>query len=196
MNRVLIKICRFTLNICTNMKHIILISLLLIFFSGRTQEAKYQTYSADLEIIATKDGVDYQWQNSDILVNLNYKTGKINIEIKSNDFHNKGQAKPTENLNNDLRYSLIGYLPIEQVINHKTNTKQYTVELQLINDNIDFSDVLNFTMSVMRTNQQANSYRVFTFVGTLYNDKLQIPAFKEFDNQIDIRIMFNAFWNG
>ncbi|GEM_PF-450401 len=196
MNRVLIKICRFTLNICTNMKHIILISLLLIFFSGRTQEAKYQTYSADLEIIATKDGVDYQWQNSDILVNLNYKTGKINIEIKSNDFHNKGQAKPTENLNNDLRYSLIGYLPIEQVINQKTNTKQYTVELQLINDNIDFSDVLNFTMSVMRTNQQANSYRVFTFVGTLYNDKLQIPAFKEFDNQIDIRIMFNAFWNG
>jgi hypothetical protein len=91
---------------------------------------------------------------------------------------------------------LIGYLPIEQVINQKTNTKQYTVELQLINDNIDFSDVLNFTMSVMRTNQQANSYRVFTFVGTLYNDKLQIPAFKEFDNQIDIRIMFNAFWNG
>ncbi len=178
------------------MKHIILISLLLIFFSGRTQEAKYQTYSADLEIIATKDGVDYQWQNSDILVNLNYKTGKINIEIKSNDFHNKGQTKPTENLNNDLRYSLIGYLPIEQVINQKTNTKQYTVELQLINDNIDFSDVLNFTMSVMRTNQQANSYRVFTFVGTLYNDKLQIPAFKEFDNQIDIRIMFNAFWNG
>lgn len=178
------------------MKHIILISLLLIFISGKAQEARYQTYSADLEIIATKDGVDYKWQNSDILVNLNYKTGKINIEIKSDDFHNKEQSEPLTNTNNNIRYSLVGYLPIEQIIDQKISTKQYTVELQLINDNIDFSDVLNFAMSVMRTSQQAGSYRVFTFSGNLYNDKLQLPAFKGFDNNIEIRIMFNAFWNG
>lgn len=163
-----------------------------------SQDVKFQTYTADLLIIATKDSKDVQFENKNILANLNYKTGNLKIEMKNSDFYSKGsQQKSGIGEEQDvINYTLVGMLPIEQILNQKESNKEYTVELQLINDNIDFSKVLNFKMNVMRTSQQSGSYRVFTFTGQLYNNDIQLPAFDGFDNEVEIRIMFNAFWNG
>jgi hypothetical protein len=180
------------------MKHITLLALLICSIVSQAQEAKYQTYSADLTIIATKDGNDQQWENKNISVVLDYKTGNISIEIRNNDFYNKETqevVKNKEELNNG-KFTLKGILPIEQILNQKTYNHEYTTELQLINDNIDFSKQINFNMNVLRTSQQSKSYRVFTFIGKLYNDELNIPAFKGFDNEVEIRILFNVYWNG
>lgn len=178
------------------MKYITIL-FLLINYTAISQSAKYQTYTADLTIIATKDSQDVQWQNKSILVNMDYKTGKITIEINNSDFFNKStqeKAREGEEVR-DTKYTLVGMLPIDQIINQKQSNQEYTVELQLINDDIDFRNVLNFKMNVMRTSQQSGSYRVFTFSGLLYNDELKLPAFKGYDNEVEIRIMFNAFWN-
>jgi len=67
--------------------------LTFIFIYGSlaavAQEAQFQTYSADLLVIASKDNDNIQWQNKDIRVTLNYKNGNIKIVIKDNDFYNK-----------------------------------------------------------------------------------------------------------
>ncbi len=177
------------------MKYITILFLFIsIFTTG--QGVKYQTYSADLLIIAHKDGQDFQWQNKDILASLNYKTGDLKIEIKNTDFFNKESKEKLIDEDEVIEYTFKGMLPIEQILDQKPNTKEYIIELQLVNDDIDFSYLVNFKMNVMRTSQQSGSYRVFTFSGTLYNDELQFPAFKGYDNDVEIRIMFNAFWNG
>ncbi len=179
----------------TNMKYITILFLFIsILASG--QGVKFQTYSADLLIIAHKDGQDIQWQNKDILASLDYKNGNIKILIKNTDFINKDTQEKIVDEDDIVEYTFKGTLPIEEILDQKPSNKEYTVELQLVNDDIDFSKVVNFKMNVMRTSQQSGSYRVFTFSGILYNDELQFPAFKGYDNEVEIRLMFNAFWNG
>ena len=180
------------------MKYFVLFIVLLISTKFYSQEAKYQTYTARMEVIASKDGNEYKWENSNILVNLNYKTGDFKIELKNSDFYSKESTEPVNNENpeEEITYILKGFLPIERIIDQKLSTQDYTVELQLTNNDINFSEVINFKMNVMRTSQQSGSYRVFSFVGTLYNDEINLPAFEGYDNEVGIRILFNAFWNG
>ena len=151
-----------------------------------------------MEVIASKDGNEYKWENSNILVNLNYKTGDFKIELKNSDFYSTetNQQINSDNTEEEITYLIKGFLPIERIIDQKTSTQDYTVELQLTNDDINFSEVINFKMNVMRTSQQSGSYRVFSLVGTLYNDEINLPAFEGYDNEVGIRILFNAFWNG
>ncbi len=86
-------------------------------------------------------------------------------------------------------------MPINEILNQKPATQSYKIELQLTNEEFDFSKEINFDMSVMRTSQQAQSYRVFTLSTVLYNDEVDLPAFKEYDNEVEIVIIFNAYWN-
>lgn len=179
------------------MKYFTLLLLISFSIQSYSQSPKFQTLSAQIEIVASKDGNDHTWKNSNILVNLNYKTGAINIKLKNSDFYEDQSS--FNDLSNDagekLEYILKGFLPINEILNQKTYNQDYTVELQLTNDDIDFSKELNFQMNVMRTSQNSDSYRVFTFTGTLYNDEVRLPAFKGYDNEVDVRIFFNAFWN-
>lgn len=179
------------------MKYLTLL-LLIINISLLAQEAKYQTYSADMTLIATQNSEDIQWLNKDLVVNLDYSTGKLSITAYNTDFYSSAAIrKEIENSEiGKVEYKFIGILPIDEILNQKQNNKEYNVELQLRNDDIDYSHTVNLTMSVMRTSQRAGSYRVFTFNGILYNDELQLPAFKMYDNQVEIRIMFNAYWKG
>ena len=91
---------------------------------------------------------------------------------------------------------LVGIMPIDQIINQKIINQEYDIELQLINNDISLSEVLNFKMNIMLPNQGPDNYRVFTLTGTLYNDVLNLKAFKGYDNEVEIRLMFNAFWTG
>ncbi len=181
-----------------DMKLTILMAILsIVFFNTQAQKPGYQTYSANMIIAATAGSENHEWENNKIMVNLNYKTGNIRIDLRNIDFYNKASLVEVNNDTtlNSTKFTLKGILPIEQIINQKTYNQEYITELQLINDNNDFSVEVNFKMNIMRTSQQSGSYRVFTLTGTLYNDEINIPSFKGYDNEIEIRIMFNAFWN-
>ncbi len=178
------------------------ITLIIIFIISNlliiAQSPQYKTYSADLLVIATKANQNHQWQNKNIAVSLNYKTGSFKIIVNSSDFYNK-QNNKVPNKNGDVirsEYIFEGNMPIEQIINQKTDNQNYDLELQFTNTDISFSEMVNFKMDIMRTSQAANSYRVFTLSGILYNDEINIPAFKGYDNEIELRIIFNAFWDG
>ncbi len=100
------------------------LQILIAFFSICTsliqaQEPGYQTYSANMIIVAKIDGENQEWENNRIMVNLNYKTGNIRIDLKNTDFFSKNSQ---EIINNDsltdyTKYTFKGILPIEQIIN-------------------------------------------------------------------------------
>jgi hypothetical protein len=181
------------------MKNYILVLTLIIhnllLFS---QSPQFQTYSADLLIIATKEGEDFQWQNKDIVVTLNYKTGNFKVIINNNDFYNKetNGVIIEDSISNNNKFFLVDILPIDRIIDQKIINQDYDIELQLTNEDISLSKMLNFKMNVMRPNQTTRSYRVFTLTGILYNDELNLPAFTGYDNEVEIRIIFNGFWSG
>ncbi len=179
------------------MKNIIIFILTIGWLSLHAQSPSYRTYSASIEIAASKNGIDKSWKNKDIIVNLNYKTGKLDITLKNSDFKNTASNDKIVNEESveEKIYFLKGYLPINEILNQKPATQSYKIELQLTNEEFDFSKEINFDMSVMRTSQQAQSYRVFTLSTVLYNDEVDLPAFKEYDNEVEIVIIFNAYWN-
>lgn len=178
--------------------YLFLIFLTITTLLSYSQEPNFQTYSADLLIIATKDGKDYQWENKNISVTLNYKTGAFKAVINNRDFYNKqtNTKIKEDSISVDSEFIITDIMPIEQIINQKTVNQVYDIELQLINRSINLSEMLNFKMNIMRTSQNPDSYRVFTLTGTLNNDQLNLPAFSGYDNEVEIRIIFNAFWNG
>ena len=178
------------------------LSILTIIFSilsliNQAQEPAFQTYSAKMLLIATMGSENHQWENNDIMVNLDYKTGAFRIDLKNNDFYNlkENNSATNDSITEDLKYTFKGILPIDQIINQKTSNQEYTIELQLVSENIDFSQEVNFKMNIMRTSQQSGSYRVFNLSGTLYNHELNLPAFRNYNNEVEMRVMFNAFWN-
>lgn len=179
-------------------KYLIVISLITSSLFFYAQEPQFQTYSADLLIIATKDGENFQWQNKNIVVTLNYKTGDFKAIIHNNDFYNKQSniRVMEDSISNNSEFMLIDIFPIERIIYQKSINQDYNIELQLINNDLSLSKLLNFKMNVMRPNQNAGSYRVFTLTGTLYNYDLNLPAFRGYDNEVEIRLMFNGFWSG
>jgi len=179
-------------------KNTLLIILLAFSLSIFAQTPMFQTYSADLLVIATKDGESKQWQNKDILITLNYQTGAFRATITNSDFYNKQTNIKVnkDSISNDSEFVFEGNMPINQILNQKTINQDYDIELQLTNDDISLSEVINIKMNIMRPNQNTNSYRVFTLTGILYNDELNLPAFKGYDNEVEIRIIFNAFWTG
>ncbi|MFK5856008.1 MAG: hypothetical protein QM503_07750, partial [Bacteroidota bacterium] len=154
------------------MKNIILFIALIVFNSvGFAQTQQFQTYTADLLVIATKGGENVQWQNKDILVLLNYETGDFKVTINNGDFYNKQtNIRVNESsMSDNSKFIFEGNLPIRKIINQKAINQGYDVELQLTNNDISFSEIVNFKMNVMRPNQTPKSYRVFTLSGVLYN---------------------------
>lgn len=179
-------------------RYFLLISLMISSLLFYGQAPKYQTYSANLLIIATKGSENHQWQNKNILVSLNYKTGDFKAIINNSDFYNKETdiRVKEDSISGNSEFQLIGTMPINQIINQKVTNQDYDVELQLINNDISLSEMLNFKMNIMHPNQGPDNYRVFRLTGTLYNDELNLQAFKGYDNEVELQLMFNAFWTG
>ena len=179
-------------------QHIILLMLTVSSLLFYAQSPQFQTYSADLVLIATKDGENVQWQNKDIKVTLNYRTGDFKAIINNSDFFNKEtNIKVSEDsIVYDQEFIFTSIFPIDQIINQKAINQYYDTEIQLINYDMGLTEMINFRMNVMRPNQNAGAYRAFTLTGTLYNDEVNLPAFEGYDNEIEIRIMFNGFWSG
>lgn len=157
---------------------------------------RYQTYTAVMKIAATKDGQQYEWENKNITVVLNYQTGEFTSRIKNHDFYDptKPQNFNSDSIQDQIEYTLNGVFPIREIINQQTISQNYQVELHLNNEESMSHHTLLFNMAVMRPGSGGSgNYRVFTLEGTLYNDETNLPAFKGFDNEITIRLSFNGY---
>ncbi len=174
------------------MKSFLTFALIFVFSFTFSQESHYQTIKAALKVTATKDGRQFNWENKNLAIRLDYKTGNFIARINSNDFTGPEAGKDNTEPDADVErnYVFKGILPVRQLINQKSITQGHTVEMQLICDELMLNEAVQFQMSVTRPG--AGNYRIFTLSGKLYNDEVNIPAFKDYDNEINLFIIFNA----
>jgi len=174
-----------------------LLMISTVSVSGIAQTGtRYQTYTAVMKIAATKDGKQYEWENKNITVVLNYQTGEFTSRLTNHDFYDpaEGRVFVNDSVSEKKEYTLNGVFPIRDIINQQTISQNYQVELHLNNEESMSHHTLLFNMTVMRPGSGGSgNYRVFTLVGTLYNDETNLPAFKGFDNEITIRLGFNGY---
>jgi hypothetical protein len=70
------------------------------------------------------------------------------------------------------------------------------VELHLINSDLDVSETILFDLVLTKPESgNNNSYRGFSLNGVLYNDRLNLPSFAGFDNEIELWLIFNGSMN-
>lgn len=177
-----------------------LLTVILLFASLSifAQQSQYQTYTAVLKMIATKDGEQFQWENKNITVRLDYKTGEFISRLKNHDFQNSGDEFNTSSIadstEQDYEYTFKGIFPIRDIINQKQISQNYSVELQLNNYELSIRETFLFNMVITRPNSgEQGNYRVFTLKGKLYNDQLNLPSLVGFDDDIEVWIVFNGF---
>lgn len=175
---------------------ILLISLIhVILISNFTfaQQVKYQTFKAKMSIIGEKDGEKMQWDNNNITVALDYENGNFISRLKNTDFYFKDDIIPINDDEREEREIILkGIFPINQMINQRQINATYNLELELITPNGSY--FLNFNIDVTRPND-GKSYRIFVMRGIFYNDETNFPAFKGYQNEINLILGFNAFSN-
>ena len=178
---------------------IILISVIALFSTlpAFMQQTQYQTYTSVMKISASKGGETYQWENKNISVRLDYKTGHFITRLRNTDFHQNQQSfqQLTDSVKQELEYTFKGTFPINDILNQKQINQNYTVELELNNNDLSIRETLLFNMTITRPSSGGSDYRVFSLHGKLYNDQLQLPAFEGFDDEIEIWLAFNGFMN-
>jgi len=181
------------------MKKIILFGV--VFFAGISllaqQGAGYVIQKPVLKISAMKEGQNYQWENPDISVSLNYKNGDFTIKLSNDDFrvNQTNQVAISDTVEDRREITLSGIFPIDQIIDQLSINQKYVVELQLSNWDLNIDKTINFNLTVTNPGTNMAQYRMFQMNGILYNDDLQLPAFNGFDNEIEIWILFNGFKN-
>ncbi len=180
------------------MKYIIALAVaILAVCVSPAQEIRYQTFKAGLKLSAFKDGENYQWENKNISVVLDYRNGEFVTRLTNKDFQSTVapeflQQQGTEEV---LEYVFKGFFPITDILNQKNISQSYPVELQLICEQIGLNETLGFDLNVTRPNSDPGSYRIFSLHGKIFNDQVQLPAFEGFDNEIELWIVFNAVSN-
>jgi len=179
---------------------ILILTLALSFVANFTsaQQPAYQTYSSSVKLIAQQGEKDYQWENTVNTVFLDYKTGDIKIRLTNKDFYNPLHPAPSDpNLEQEEReFVFQGILPINDIINQQSLNQKYNVELDLVCDDLSLYETVNFDMTITRPGSSSTNYRIFSLHGILYNDQLNLSFFEGFNNEIDLYINFNGFFEG
>jgi len=163
------------------------------------QQPGYQTYSSSVKLVAQQGEEDYQWENEDIVVVLNYETGDFIAKLKNRDFYNTLHPAPSDpDLEvEDREFLFKGIFPIDDIINQQSTNQNYVIELDFICDDLNLYESVNFDMTITRPgSSSAGNYRIFSLHGILYNDQLDLPFFTGFNNEIEIYINFNGFFEG
>jgi len=179
------------------MKTMLLFTLAFLAIILNAQEPRYQAYSTSLTIIGTKNGNDLQWENKNINIALDYKTGEFVAALKGSDFSDKRAGQPpvdSAEASPDRIFNLSGTFPVDALINQQAINAGYDVELQLANEDQSLLETILFKMTVTKPGEGQAQYRIFVLTGTLYADELQLPAFEGLDNDIRIQLFFNAYW--
>jgi hypothetical protein len=168
--------------------------MIFLSFISIAQESKYKTFKAKMELIGEKNGEKIQWENNNITVSLDYKTGNFISQIKNTDFYEKQFRDQENNKNIEQRVIVLkGIFPIERIIDQKPINATYNVDMEL-NTPEDIYP-LNFNVGVTKPGKGPNAYRVFVMQGKIYNNETNFPKLKGFENEIEIIVTFNAFWN-
>ena len=162
------------------------------------QQPNYKTYSSVIKIIASQGSENYQWENKDNTVVLNYKNGDFIARLKNKDFYNPLHPQPAdpEIEEEEREFVLKGIFPIRDIINQKSINQKYNVELQFICDDLWLNETINFVMTITLPKPSSQNYRIFSLHGILYNDQLNLPYFEGFNNEIEMYINFNGFYEG
>lgn len=178
------------------MKFLALVLIQLVFVANITfaQQAKFQTFKAKMTVVGEKDGEQLQWDNNDITVALDYENGNFISKLRNTDFLNKETYNSLQNEEIEEReLKLTGTFPIEKIIDQKPINATYNVEMELTTPEDIF--ILNFNVEVTRPGEGQKGYRIFIMRGILYNDETNFDAFIGYENEINIILTFNAFWN-
>ena len=176
------------------MKPLVTLSFFLLMISTLfSQEIHYQTLEAQMKITATRYNDVFQWENKKIAVSLDYKTGNFLVKLNNSDFRKTRGNEQSQNQNTDeANYEIRGILPINEIINQQNINQSYPVELQLICESMDIDQTLHFQMDITKPGSGSVDFRIFSIHGKMYNDEVQIPAFKSYDNEVELWIIFNA----
>ena len=162
--------------------------LALAIFS---QTRQFQTYSAAITISAFKDGENYRWQNKNIQVRLDYKIGNFITRLTNNHFTDISQtpAAVSDSTGEQLEYTFTGHFPVNEIKDQKQIKRNYQVELLINCDALSLREPVLFDMQVTRPSQgNQGSYIIFSLHGKLDNSVLDLPAFKGFDDEIEIEV--------
>lgn len=173
----------------------LVITVLFLTSLGYSQQAKYQTYKSVMKLNAFKDGQNYQWENKNITVVLDYQLGNFIAKLKNSDFYytTPPPASDADSVQREKEYEFKGIFPIREIINQKQINQTYNVELQLVNWDLSLDNTVNFELQVMNPGTNQANYRVFQLYGKMYNYELNLPAFTGFDNEIEVWILFNGY---
>jgi len=177
---------------------LIVLAIGLSISQMHAQQPNYKTYTSVIKLIAFQGNENYQWENKDNTVVLDYKNGDFIVRLKNKDFYNPLHPQPADpELEEEEREFVIqGILPIRDIINQKSINQKYNVELQLICDDLWLNETINFVMTITRPGTSSQNYRIFSLHGILYNDQLKLPFFEGFNNEIEMIIGFNGFFEG
>jgi hypothetical protein len=151
-----------------------------------------------MKIRAKKNGEPVEWENKNITVNFDYKTGEFITYLANTDFVNpNSEVQMTRDAEVPRRQlTLGGTLPISEIIGQQQANQNYKVELQLSSDELNLSETILFDMLITRPESgESKSNRFFTLNGMLYNDQTNFPAFEGYDNEIQIWLLFSGFMN-
>jgi len=162
------------------------------------QQSNYRTYSSVVKLSAFQGSENYQWENKDNVVFLDYKTGDFLVKLKNKDFYNTLNPEPADpdDEQEEREFVFKGIFPIRDIINQKITTQNYDVELQFICDDLRLNETVNFKMTITRPGTSQQNYRIFMLQGILYNDIVNLPYFEGFNNEIEIFINFNGYFEG
>jgi hypothetical protein len=173
----------------------------LLFFSATIlfgQQTQYLTYTSTMRIRAMKNGERTEWENKNISVRLDYRTGDFISYLRNYDFVNHEMASSLQNdsIVSKREFTLSGVFPINDIINQQQEQQDYKVELQLRNDDSNLAKSLLFDMMITRPSSGSNrAYRIFSLNAVLYNDQMHMPAFAGYDNEIEIWLLFSGVMN-
>ncbi len=176
-----------------------LLWLVMLFLSVAlfSQQAKtnFQTHNAKLKLIAFQQGKKYEWDNDNITVNLNYKTGELLVLLKNSDFYDPNHPEffVGDTTDANIEYELRGHLPVEDILKQQNSQQTYPVELQLVNEARMYYKNILFNMTVTLPDATGNgNYRIFLLEGKFSNHDLDLPAFRAFDDEVYIILGFSG----
>ncbi len=167
---------------------LLLLSATLIAQSG----TRYQTYQSVMTIMASKNGMVDQWKNDRLSVVLDYKTGEFLLKLTNTDFANNRTGKKETGLDR-YEYKLQGIFPIREIIDQQQISRNYVVELELVNFELQLNQTLKFDLNVTNPGTNQKEYRIFMLQGYLYNNEVNLPAFEGYDNEVELHIAFNGY---
>lgn len=151
-----------------------------------------------MRILGEKDGESFEWENKNITVKLDYRTGEFVSHLTNSDFINAAlpSDQQSETNTDERRFTIKGTFPIDEIIDQEQINQNYGVELQLENDDLMVSKTLLFEMLITRPESNNDvTYRTFSLTGKIYNDELNLPAFEGFEHEIELWLIFSGFMN-